>query len=377
MIGGRRLFAIGGLCLIASTGSSRAAERLQVGKKAPSLDVAEWVDRDRASAVSRAGLRVVVAGSSLTPPTQEAWQRVGELCEKWGGRVEIVGVEVWPGSNPRATLARLVSLRGRVEIPLAIDHPLSRETGSVARDWLLAADLHRLPVAFVVGPSGTLRWIGHPDRLEEAVAELFVREGGVSSVPTSSKGRDQEDFERIYERLREQHAVELRINGAWNDERWAVVVAGIEELCLLDPSAEVDLCLDKYEALLQIRDSKRVLRYGRELLEGVLSSRPRFLNSFAWMIVSTKGTSTDSSQLDLALKAARRANELTEFEDAAKLDTLARVYFCRGNLHAAWQYQRIAVRKAEDRGLRQDLSTRLKEYTRLLEESPKSEPTKE
>ena len=63
------------------------------------------------------------------------------------------------------------------------------------------------------------------------------------------------------------------------------------------------------------------------------------LNSVAWDIAVAEG----DRDLDLALKSASRASQLTSDSDAAVLDTLARVHFERGDLDQAIAWQRKAV----------------------------------
>ena len=66
---------------------------------------------------------------------------------------------------------------------------------------------------------------------------------------------------------------------------------------------------------------------------------PQVLNEIAWGIASGEG----QGDLDLALKAARRASELQEHKDAATLDTLARVFYETGQLDQAIEWQKKAV----------------------------------
>ena len=69
--------------------------------------------------------------------------------------------------------------------------------------------------------------------------------------------------------------------------------------------------------------------------------QPKALNQLAWGIA----TSNRTEQMDLALRAAERASELSNHEDAAILDTVARVYYELGNLDEAIRWQRQAVEK--------------------------------
>lgn len=70
------------------------------------------------------------------------------------------------------------------------------------------------------------------------------------------------------------------------------------------------------------------------------------LNRLAWATLTEEDLRT--RDLAFAWKAAQRANELTEFKDAALLNTLARVYSDKGELETALKWARRAVEHLED-----------------------------
>jgi len=65
------------------------------------------------------------------------------------------------------------------------------------------------------------------------------------------------------------------------------------------------------------------------------------LNEIAWKMA----TSQPVGDFDLAFKAAQRASELTNHQDATILDTLARVYYEKGQLDEAIEWQKKAVER--------------------------------
>ena len=68
--------------------------------------------------------------------------------------------------------------------------------------------------------------------------------------------------------------------------------------------------------------------------------------------------------LDLALRAAKRASELTNHKSASILDTVARVHFERGELREAIEWQQKAADTKPNSKL---LARTLKEYLGKLE----------
>ena len=81
----------------------------------------------------------------------------------------------------------------------------------------------------------------------------------------------------------------------------------------------------------------------------------------AWVIVDPIKT-PETQDLKLALKAARRANDLTDNEDPSILDTLATVYAAMGQMNKAVKFQKKAVEMAEGTDLEDELKDRLEEF---------------
>ena len=82
-----------------------------------------------------------------------------------------------------------------------------------------------------------------------------------------------------------------------------------------------------------------------EMVEQAWDS-PMALNEIAWGIATSKG----QGDLDLAFRAAQPASELRNHKDAATFDTLARIYYEKGQLDAAIEWQKKAV--AQNQGNR-------------------------
>ncbi|MHC4615973.1 MAG: hypothetical protein ACYTAU_20705, partial [Planctomycetota bacterium] len=84
-----------------------------------------------------------------------------------------------------------------------------------------------------------------------------------------------------------------------------------------------------------------------------------------WTTVDDKDVK--KRDLEFALEAALRANELTEEKEAAILDTLARVYFEKGDLKQAIKWQREAVKQAGGSPMAEQLEEALKKYEEVAE----------
>ena len=94
------------------------------------------------------------------------------------------------------------------------------------------------------------------------------------------------------------------------------------------------------------------------------------MNLLAWgMATESDGDRVRKRYPNQMLHVAQRACELTQHEDANNLDTLARVYFIRGDLEQALALQEQAVELPSEATLHESLQETLLEYREALEGS--------
>jgi tetratricopeptide (TPR) repeat protein len=144
---------------------------------------------------------------------------------------------------------------------------------------------------------------------------------------------------------------------------WPRVIALLDEMSELaggDPGYQVE----KFRVIAKnIGDYDRAYALAGRIVDESWDNA-QMLNNVAWFIVDEQGL--ERRDLELAMKAAKRANELTDDQDGPILDTVARVYFEKGDLETALRYQRKAVEHAEQPML-QELKATLEKYERLAE----------
>jgi len=97
----------------------------------------------------------------------------------------------------------------------------------------------------------------------------------------------------------------------------------------------------------------------------------QMLNALAWNAVTANAAS--ATDLEVALKAATRAAELTDQTDGSILDTLARVYFVMGDLDQAIALQEKAVAHGQGNA---SIERALEEY-RKAKENTKTDESEE
>ena len=70
------------------------------------------------------------------------------------------------------------------------------------------------------------------------------------------------------------------------------------------------------------------------------------LNYMAWHVVDD--TTVARRDLDFALEAAKKADAMTDHKDASIIDTLARIYWEKGDKGKAVSLQKAAIAVADD-----------------------------
>ncbi len=140
------------------------------------------------------------------------------------------------------------------------------------------------------------------------------------------------------------------------------VLETMDKIIALDAEMFSNINMMKFEMLLtEKKDYAAAYKLGGDLVSGSLKDNAEGLNSVAWTIVDGEGI--EKRDLDLAMKAATRAAELSKWENAAILDTLARVYWEQGDAAKAVELQKKAVGKCEEGPMKDELEANLKKYT--------------
>lgn len=98
------------------------------------------------------------------------------------------------------------------------------------------------------------------------------------------------------------------------------------------------------------------------LAEKSISENSQMLNQIAWGIVDPAGdVPAKDRNLDFAMAFALKANELTKGENAAILDTVARVYWDKGDRSKAIELQEKAVKACDkDAEANDDMKSEIK-----------------
>lgn len=343
------VLTLAALCLggVVRAEEEDAAKQLAIGDPAPDIDIAHWVkgvEMDRRgdftpiTSFGDGKVYVLEFWATWCGPCVGGMPHLSELQEKHKeDGVTIIGVS--DESLPKVTSFLFQEDRRDGKLQNDRTHYIltTDPDQSVKQDYFLAAGQSGIPCAFLIGKDGHVEWIGHPNGLDEPLAAVLADTWDRATF------KAQFDEEQAYKRMMREARSRMAV--AAKAEDWPAYVAILDELLAKAPG-DARLMWTKFQTLLtKANDPEAGYAMGAEVLEANWDSQ-QMLNQIAWMVVDDK--TVVKRDLDFALKAAERANELAKAEDAAILDTLARVHHDRGDLDAAIEWQRKAVEQAGD-----------------------------
>ncbi len=310
----KRTVLTAALLLAAGLSTSAVAGELTIGDKAPKLEISHWLKGEQIDQFEKDKVYVVEFWATWCGPCIASMPHISELQEKYKDYdVTFIGVS----DEPLQTVVGFLFKEHKGDKKIHNDrthYTLTTDPDkSVYKAYMEAAGQRGIPTAFIVGKDQKIEWIGHPMSIDKPL-DAVVRDSWdrtEAKKKFESKAQMQKDFEKAFELL-----------------------------------ATADGAKEGYEI------AKRVAEYYWE--------EPMALNQIAWYIVDDENVKV--RDLDFALKTALQANKLTEEKNAAILDTVARVYYEKGDLKNALKWQTLAVKHAEEGPMADDLKKALEKY---------------
>lgn len=283
--------------------------QLKIGDPAPALSIETWVKGEEVKGFEKGKVYVVEFWATWCGPCVVSMPHISQLQDEYKSRgVTFVGVT---SVDPRNSLEKVKEFvkKKDADIRYTIAWDKGQET---TKAYMEAAGQNGIPCAFVVDQKGSVAYIGHPMELDPLLPQILA---GTFDPAKAARALEQQQARNEFMRA---YAKALRT----------------------DPAKAYDLATRSYDA--------------------ILHDDAESLNSVAWLMVDPD-RKVEKKDLDLALKAATRANELTGFKDSATLDTLARVHFTRGEVDKAIELQEKAVSLAGGQ-MKDELTKALVEY---------------
>jgi thiol-disulfide isomerase/thioredoxin len=358
---------IAAVVAVGLAGANAPSPKLEIGQPAPPLSVGTWVKGEPIKEFRRDRVYVVEFWATWCRPCIAAMPHLSAVQQRYRDRVTVIGVSV--GERQPASIAPFVEKNSaNMNYAVATDDVAPGDeggmNGKMAAGWLAAADVNGIPATFVIN-QGIVAWIGNPHLLDGVLESILDGTWNVQDAGHARRARLAATAK--YETLRPEIAKTFK-----NDQVTSDSLALLERIIRDDPSAELAVARLRFQLLLEAGKFEEASQYGRRIVDTVLVDEYVELNYMAVLILNYQSTAGKgrTADLELALKAAKRATLLTRETDGLLLDRLARVHFARGEASEALAAQEKAVRLLGDTADEQ-AKARLETYRQAVPDRPR------
>jgi thiol-disulfide isomerase/thioredoxin len=326
---------------LASFSVARAGDILNLGDPAPPLVVSSWVKGEKVEKFEPGKTYVVEFWATWCVPCRATIPHLTELAHKYKDQgVRVIGVDVWE-QDTSLVQPFLEEMGDKMDYSVALDSVPKDgkpDDGVMATTWMAAAEEHGIPTAFVVH-DGTIAWIGHPINMDEPLAKITAGDWD----PTAKAA------ERLVAKVKEKKlmAVQQKVYKPFRDRDYKATLAAIEEVTTSDPELIGQFDTVRFASLDGVGDVEAALALGTKLVE-TYQDNAGGLNGVAWPVVDPdRKQEPDRRLVQLALQAAKRADELTKGENMSLLDTLACALYQTGDFAGAVAAEEKALQRLE------------------------------
>ena len=348
----RSVFSAMMIAIAAAGFSQGTAKTLVVGDPAPNVTVSKWVKGTPIKGFEKGKLYVVEFWATWCGPCKESIPHLTELAKKYPD-VKFTGVSVWE-SDQKDVEPFVKNMGDKMSYNVAMDQLPAGKTdgsqGAMAKTWMTAAGQNGIPAAFIIDRDGHVAWIGHPMAMEEPLAKIVNNTYGPNDYKSA---KDQQEL------MLHMMAYETRLRDAMNANDEAKLLSIMDEM-LSDSNTEVQAQggMMKFSFLLGQKKYEDAYAVGKSLVDKQFHDNWDRLNSLAWAIVDPQ-RGPEKKDLDLAMSAAQRSVDLDK--NSANLDTLARVFFDKGDKAKALELEKEAMSLAPD-DQKKDYEATIKEF---------------
>jgi thiol-disulfide isomerase/thioredoxin len=355
-------------------GGGATEPALKVGDSAPKLEVKSFVKGEPVKEFAAGKTYVVEFWATWCPPCKTSIPHLTELQKKHPA-VTFIGVSV--SEQDQGLVKPFVDEMGdkmayRVAID-AVPEGKAGNEGAMSKGWMQASGQGGIPCAFIVAGDGKIYWIGHPMAMGEPLEKIVSGSWDLKTAIAEQR-RAEEEAQKEAAKMAKEAPIVTKLQ---NDFTKAVqsgdpkkVIAAADAAIEYKPLFERFVGPMKFAALIKLDDQDKAIEYGKKLLASDLGKDAQGLNGLAWAIVDPESkTKPNAKLLEMAVEAAKKADELAEEKEPAIADTLAKTYFDSGKVAKAIETQERAVRLAKDTPIAKELAERLEQYKKAAAKS--------
>ena len=269
---------------------------LAMGDPAPSLKIAEWVKGEAVDLSDLKGEKIAVVEFWATwcGPCKVSIPHLTKLQKEYADK-GVVFIGVSSGEELDTVKKFVDEWDEKMGYTVAWD----ADKNATFKSWMDASGQRGIPTAFVVDKAGKIAWIGHPMGGLDEVLEGVVK-GNFSIEKVRAKREAKAELHK------------------------------------------------KFSMAMETGDRKGLGKVVERLYESNYKSAAS-LNQYAWLLLTEEPGKWHFNEI--ALKMAERANDLTDGEDWAILDTLAFARFETGSTAEALKLEKKSIRLAKEHGV--------------------------
>jgi thiol-disulfide isomerase/thioredoxin len=327
---------------------AKPAATLAVGDSAPALSIAKWLKGAPVTAFEKDKVYVVEFWATWCGPCIAGMPHLSALQKEFKDKVTIIGVSTIdnrkPMPNTLEASVKMVADKGDT-----MGYTVAWDNETATKDaFFKAAGQQGIPCAFVVDKQGKIAYIGHPMFLDLVLDKVVAGKWDAKAGNEEVKSLEDKLYGKkgMYAQSRENPADAMKT---------------YKELEAKYPTVMADQVEFLYSVAKQSGDAAATHKAGLAVIDKYVKDKNAMgLNAFAWPMVDPQGEAKNPD-LELALKAAEEGVKLTNNKDGMILDTLARVYWVKGDKAKAIEIQTKAVENAPAEA-KDDIEATLKEY---------------
>lgn len=321
-----------------------------VGTKAPKLVNLEWLRGKPIKQFKRGTTYVLYFWATSAQNCARTLPLLEEsLAEHSDQRVALIGINIWPRPDSMPVETFLEKREGFMDFPIARDI-----LDKTAKEWNKLVDLTSVPYVVIINRVGKIEWAGHPfDGADVALRAVLDGDKAALKVLVAERNAVHDKADELTETIQK----------SWSSKWWNKTPGHVDELIALDERLYGPWASWKYEALVFDGKHEDAAAYGRDIVDRKIVSCESTLNKLAWFIVNPRGkVRGEDRDVELALRFAQFANELSGGRDSGVLGTLARAHFLSGDTEGALDLQTLAVQESFSSKDRKALAKTLEEY---------------